>query len=85
MWEETLQFHTIRDYAVTENNVFFLSGVHDYNTPLALVSQYYDLLEVKDIKELILFEESSHNPFFAEPQEFHQTLCGIKGKTYEKS
>lgn len=48
---------------------YFFSGANDYNTPLALVREYYDALEAPE-KELVVFEESAHLPFLAETEKF---------------
>src|SRR5262249_8781894 len=39
--------------------VYFLAGRHDYNTPFALVEEYYKVLNAPH-KEIIWFENSAH-------------------------
>ncbi len=53
--------------------VYFFIGRHDYNTPFALVEEYYDLLEAPS-KSLIWFENSAHMPNLEEPDRFQDVL-----------
>jgi pimeloyl-ACP methyl ester carboxylesterase len=84
MWDQTLKFNALNDYKSINTPVYFIAGANDYNTPLELVKQYYELLEVDGSKELIVFEKSSHTPFFAEPKKFNELIIEIKNKTYSK-
>jgi pimeloyl-ACP methyl ester carboxylesterase len=49
--------------------VYFFMGAHDYNTPLALVREYYEIIEAPR-KELVVFEHAAHLPFLAETANF---------------
>ena len=49
--------------------VYFLIGRNDYTTPHALVAEYHEMITAPH-KELIYFENSSHFPFFEEPEQF---------------
>ncbi len=84
MWDQTLKFNASNDYKSINTPVYFIARANDYNTPLELVKQYYELLEVDGNKELIVFEESSHTPFFSEPKKFNELIIEIKNKTYPK-
>lgn len=53
--------------------VYFLMGHHDYDTPFPLVEEYYNILDAPT-KELIWFENSSHFPFYEEPEKFNKTI-----------
>lgn len=53
--------------------VYFLIGRQDYGTPVALVEEYFSLLQAPD-KELIWFEQSAHFPFYEQPDLFNKTL-----------
>jgi hypothetical protein len=49
--------------------VYFFSGANDYNTPLALVREYYETIDAPQ-KALVVFERSAHVPFLAETDKF---------------
>ena len=56
--------------------VFFFLGRHDYNTPSRLAGDYLDRLAAP-LKGLVWFEESSHFPFFEEPDRFHEEMVRL--------
>ncbi len=49
--------------------VYFFQGAHDYQTPAALVKDYFGMLKAPR-KDLFLFENSAHSPIFEEPERF---------------
>ena len=57
--------------------VYFFTGKNDYNTPLALVEEYNELLQAPE-KEIVVFENSAHTPFLGEPEKFDRELIRIK-------
>lgn len=56
--------------------VFFFMGRHDYDTPYALVEEYFALLEAP-VKELIWFEEVAHFPFYEDPAGFNAAMIDV--------
>ncbi len=66
-------------YKEFEVPVFFISGVHDYNTPWELVEEYHANIKAP-IKEFIPFEKSGHSPCFEEPERFNEELIRILTK-----
>lgn len=50
----------------------------DYITPLQATREYFDLLETPAGKKPVLFEESAHMPFMAEPERFSRALVDVK-------
>jgi len=38
-------------------------GVNDYNTPLRLIEEYFEILEAPKGKKMVIFEKSAHTPF----------------------
>jgi len=78
---EMLHFNYIEEIPAVEVPVFFLVGAKDYNTPTALVKEYYQLIEAPQ-KDLTIFEDSAHTPFLKEPDHFYRTIVEIKEKTY---
>ena len=53
--------------------IYFLTGHNDYDTPFPLIEEYYNILNAPT-KELIWFENSSHFPFYEEPEKFNKTI-----------
>ena len=53
--------------------VYFFVGRTDYDTPSELVEDYYARL-ISPKKQLIWFENSSHFPFYSEPEKFNSVL-----------
>ena len=72
-------FNYIEEIPAIGVPVYFLIGKNDYNTPHQLVKKYFELLETPQ-KELILFEQSAHTPFLAEPKKFSSTIIQIKNQ-----
>lgn len=84
MWAETRAQDLRTDVPRLDLPSFFLSGARDRNTPAELVRSYFGSL-VAPNKEYILFENSAHTPFFAEPECFAQELARIKRIVLERS
>ncbi len=76
---EMLRVNFIEDIPVFDVPVFFLNGRNDYNTPLRLVEEYFQILDAP-FKELVIFEESAHTPFLAEPEKFMQAVIDVRLK-----
>ncbi len=77
--EEMLQFNFPEEIPALEVPAFFLAGKQDYNTPLTLIEECYEILEAPQ-KELLVFESSAHTPFLAENDRFNREVIDIKGK-----
>ena len=56
--------------------VFFFMGQHDYDTPFALVEDYYNIIEAPE-KKLVWFENSAHFPFYEEQEKFISELISL--------
>ncbi len=59
--------------------VYFFTGRRDYVTPYELIQQYFDSLEAPH-KEIVWFDNSSHFPFFEEPERFAAEMKKIMSK-----
>lgn len=83
MWREPAyaNFNALSDTPRLDLPVFFLNGRRDYITPLALTRRYHDHVAAP-MQDLIVFENSAHAPFFAEPQRFYSVLHEIKSQTW---
>jgi pimeloyl-ACP methyl ester carboxylesterase len=81
MWDEvyTQQINYTEKIHELHIPVFFIAGLHDYNTPHQLVKEYFEKIEAP-VKELITFENSAHTPFLGEPEKFSREIIRIKYK-----
>jgi len=70
---EMLRVNFIEEVPTIAVPVFFLHGALDYNTPLALVEVYFQVLDAP-YKEMIIFEEAAHTPFLADTDGFNQAV-----------
>jgi proline iminopeptidase len=70
------QFDFRREIPHVEVPVFFVAGLHDFNTPWPLVREYYRQIKAP-VKNLYLFEKSGHSPPFEEPDRFNDLLVKI--------
>ncbi|NND52116.1 MAG: alpha/beta hydrolase [Flavobacteriaceae bacterium] len=59
-------YHELTDYEVP---VYFFVGQSDYTTPYQLITEYYEMVTAPK-KELVIFKNSAHFPFFEEPDQF---------------
>ena len=75
-------FNYMEEIPAIDIPVYFLIGNNDYNTPHQLVKEYFELLEAPQ-KELILFEQSAHTPFLAEPEKFSSRIINIKHQLFK--
>ena len=82
MWEETSSFDAFKEVTELQVPAYFFSGRNDYNTPLELVRQYFEVLKAPKGKQLIIFENSAHTPFMKEPEKFYQEMVRVKNETY---
>jgi pimeloyl-ACP methyl ester carboxylesterase len=84
MWEESQRQNIFDEAAHFSIPIYFFSGANDRNTPLKLVEDYYLSLDAPAGKELLVFENSAHTPFMAEPDKFNRELIRIKEETYSQ-
>ncbi|MGD9569669.1 MAG: alpha/beta fold hydrolase [Sedimentibacter sp.] len=84
MWKESeySSFNALKNMPTVNIPIYFFSGEKDYNTPLQAVEKYYQNLDAPKGKKLIIFKESGHTPFLAEPQKFNQELIRVKEETF---
>ena len=73
MWPSTIQCDFPEECTRFEMPYYIFQGVHDNNTPSALVQAYYDAIEAPD-KDLIWFEHSAHGPMREEPERYKKLL-----------
>lgn len=82
MWEEPAyrDFDARHSAPRLEVPVFFISGGRDLNTPVEAVRRYMEVLDAPQGKELILFEEAAHTPFFHDEERFVKVLVEIRDR-----
>ncbi len=61
---------------------YFFMGRRDYNTPPALVEAYAAALDAPAGAEVVVFEDSAHTPFLAEPERFASELLRVRDETW---
>lgn len=86
MWEDEgyRLFDAIQGFPCLQVPVYFFQGRHDYNTPLGATNMFFDALEAPQGKQLVVFENSAHTPFLAEPEQFTQELIRVKDERREE-
>lgn len=82
MWDSYITWDAMKEVPKVTVPVYFFSGKNDYNTPLELVRDYYEMLKASKGKELFVFEDSAHAPFMKEPDRFFDSLKKVKSETY---
>jgi pimeloyl-ACP methyl ester carboxylesterase len=70
------QYNYIESVPEIKVPVYFFTGRNDYNTPFVLVEEYYNTIKAP-VKELVVFEDSAHTPFFSETEKFINELKKI--------
>ncbi len=70
------QYNYIHSVPEIKVPVYFFIGRNDYNTPFVLVEEYNNTI-IAPKKELIIFEDSAHTPFFSETEKFNNELKKI--------
>jgi pimeloyl-ACP methyl ester carboxylesterase len=53
--------------------IVFMLGRHDWHVPSVLAARWFETIDAP-AKRLIWFEQSAHNPPFAEPVEFMRAM-----------
>ncbi len=76
MWDEPAyrDFNALADAPELEVPSHFLMGARDRNTPLALAQEYRDALGDPEVARVVIFHDSGHVPFMAEPERFNREV-----------
>jgi pimeloyl-ACP methyl ester carboxylesterase len=69
-------FDLARDFPVSPIPIHFIHGRYDYATPGDPAEAYYNTLQAPD-KSFTWFENSAHDVYYDEADEFNQKLIGI--------
>jgi D-alanyl-D-alanine carboxypeptidase len=68
------------DFPVSTIPVHFIQGRYDYECPGELAEEYYNSLEAP-VKSFTWFEDSAHDVYYDEPDEFNQEMIRIANET----
>ena len=85
MWESYIEWNAFEMYTKIEVPVYFFAGENDFNTPLDLVRQYCEMINAPAGKKLIVFKDSSHTPFFKQPDEFYRQVVKVKNEASNRN
>lgn len=77
MWAEAMTVDLPRTAPKLEVPVLFVSGRHDFNTPLSQIERYASALEAPQ-KDHVIFEKSAHSPCYEEPERFVSLIESLK-------
>ncbi|WP_234834927.1 alpha/beta fold hydrolase [Mycolicibacterium stellerae] len=74
MWDEVSSLNLLQDAPELRVPVFFFLGRHDHWVPPETSMAYFDALSATS-KKVLWFDESGHEPFVDEPDEFNQAVA----------
>jgi pimeloyl-ACP methyl ester carboxylesterase len=74
LFREFKQVSLIETAPRLEVPVYIFVGRYDYNTPVELVEEYFEMLAAPKGKHLIWFENSGHTPFLEEPDRYAEIM-----------
>jgi len=76
LWPEIMKVNLLNEYTDFKIPVYLFQGKFDYNNPTELVYEYYNKITAPK-KELLIFDESAHNPNFEENLKFNNKIVEI--------
>lgn len=77
LWAEAMTVDLPRTAPKLDLPLLFVSGRHDFNTPLSQIERYFAQLTAPQ-KEHVIFEKSAHSPCYEEPERFVSLARGLK-------
>lgn len=78
--EDMANINLKKDILKVNIPMYFVGSTHDLRTPYTLLEEYFNVLEAPK-KELIWFENSSHNPEFQEYEKFAELMRRVQKET----
>ncbi len=73
VWPELMTINLLNGYTKFRIPVYFIQGQYDYNCPTELVREFYEKVTAPK-KELLIYNNSAHNPNFEENQKFNNWI-----------
>jgi pimeloyl-ACP methyl ester carboxylesterase len=77
MWEELRNVNLTNEIESIEVPIYFFEGKYDMATPAVLVENFYNSLDAKKGKTLIIFENSAHFPMKEEKEKYEDLLINV--------
>jgi pimeloyl-ACP methyl ester carboxylesterase len=77
MWEEVNNVNLNKEIQSLRVPVYFFEGKYDMATPTILVKNFFDNLDAKKGKKLIIFENSAHMPMMEENEKYQELLINL--------
>jgi len=84
MWEEIKNVNLTKEIKSIETPIYFFEGKYDMATPTAIVENFYNNLDAKNGKKLIIFENSAHFPMIEEKEKYEDLLVNLVLKENQK-
>lgn len=79
MWHEVVLMDMMQLVTSVDVPVVFFCGKYDMNNPISLTEEYMAVLDARQGKELIYFNNSAHGIFWDEPDAFaYQTIDALE-------
>lgn len=70
LWEEMKTINLTDEIQSINVPINFFEGKYDMTTPTVLVEKFYDKIDAKKGKKLIIFEKSDHFPMLEEKEKY---------------
>ncbi len=83
MWAKYLARDLIAEVPVMPVPMLLISGARDWNTPMALVREWFAAVEAPQGKRMEVFDLSGHAPFLTETARFVDTVRAFAGEIEE--
>ncbi len=77
MWEELKTVDLTEEIRFVDVPIYFFEGKYDMTTPTILVEKFYDNLDAKKGKKLVIFENSAHFPMIEEKEKYEELLIDV--------
>jgi pimeloyl-ACP methyl ester carboxylesterase len=77
MWDEIKNTDLTKEIQSIEVPVYFVEGKYDMATPTVQVEEFYNSLDAKKGKKLIIFENSAHLPIIEEKKKYQDLLVNV--------
>jgi pimeloyl-ACP methyl ester carboxylesterase len=77
MWDDMRRINLTKESKSINVPVYFFEGKYDMATPTVLVEKFYDSLDAKKGKTLIIFENSAHLPMIEEKDKYQELLINL--------
>ncbi len=77
MWEEIKSIKLIEEIKYIDVPLYFIHGKYDMIAPIYPVEMFYNTIDTKKKKKLIVLENSAHVPFIEEREKYREILIEV--------